>query len=547
MIRSHVVVDGSNIATEGRTSPSLRQLDDAVKAFLDEHPVETLTVVVDATFPNRIDPSERPEYEEAILAGELVTPPAGAIGRGDAFILQIAGKVGATVLSNDSFQELHPTHPWLFDEGRLIGGKPVPGVGWVFLLRTPVRGPVSRRASRDAKDRDRSGTTKRADGAGTTKRADAAGKSKGDGRRDGASGASGAGGDGRRKGRGRGSEKAASSGGDKRSQPDTATSDTTEPKARRNRSTRKPSEPLNDPLPFIEFVAAHPVGSTLEGEVQNFSSHGAYVEAGGARCYVPLKLMGDPPPAKAREALTVGERRVFAVHSLDTPRRAIDLALVASPSSARRQAVSTPAPSVSHSPALDSVDPDHGRPSTTLSRHIIGGHTAEEASPTTPGVDGLGTTTGSVQHAQEATVSPAAKKAPAKKTAAKKTVTRKTAAKKAPAKKTVARKTAAKKTVARKTAAKKTVARKTVAKKTAAKKTVARKTAAKKTVAKKTAAKKTAAKKTVARKTAAKKAPAKKTAAKKTAAKKAPAKKAPAKKTAAKKTVARKSAARRTR
>jgi hypothetical protein len=508
MIRSHVVVDGSNIATEGRTSPSLRQLDDAVKAFLDEHPVETLTVVVDATFPNRIDPSERPEYEEAILAGELVTPPAGAIGRGDAFILQIAGKVGATVLSNDSFQELHPTHPWLFDEGRLIGGKPVPGVGWVFLLRTPVRGPVSRRASRDAKDRDRSGTTKRSDGAGTTKRADGAGKGKGDGRRDGA----GAGGDGRRKGRGRGSEKAASSGGDKRSQADTLTNDTTEPKARRNRSTRKPSEPLNDPLPFIEFVAAHPVGSTLEGEVQNFSSHGAYVEAGGARCYVPLKLMGDPPPAKAREALTVGERRVFAVHSLDTPRRAIDLALVASPSSARRQAVSTPAPSVSHSPALDSADPDHDRPSTTLSRHIIGGHTADEASPTTPGVDGLGTTTGSVQHAQEATVSPAAKKAPAKKTAAKKTVARKTAAKKAPAKKTAAKKTAAKKTVARKTVAKKT-----------------------------------AAKKTVARKTAAKKAPAKKTAAKKTAAKKAPAKKTAAKKTAAKKTVARKTAARRTR
>ena len=144
MIRSHVVVDGSNIATEGRTTPSLLQLDDAVKAFLDEHPVETLTVVVDATFPNRIDPSERPEFEEAILAGELVTPPAGAIGRGDAFILQIAEKVGATVLSNDSFQELHATHPWVFEDGRLIGGKPVPGVGWVFLLRTPVRGPVSR-------------------------------------------------------------------------------------------------------------------------------------------------------------------------------------------------------------------------------------------------------------------------------------------------------------------------------------------------------------------------------------------------------------------
>jgi hypothetical protein len=515
MIRSHVVVDGSNIATEGRTSPSLRQLDDAVKAFLDEHPVETLTVVVDATFPNRIDPSERPEYEEAILAGELVTPPAGAIGRGDAFILQIAGKVGATVLSNDSFQELHPTHPWLFDEGRLIGGKPVPGVGWVFLLRTPVRGPVSRRASRDAKDRDRG------------KRSESA--SKGDGRRSASGAASASVADGRKKGKS--NDKGSGKSNDGRAKAASAQSEPKDGKGRRNRSTRKPSEPLNDPLPFIEFVAAHPVGSTLEGEVQSFSSHGAYVEAGGARCYVPLKLMGDPPPAKARELLTLGERRVFAVHSLDTPRRAVDLALVASPSSPRRQAVSTPAPSVSGSPALDAADPDHDRPSDVVSRHIIGGGDLQERAMTTPGVDGLGTTNRSVQHAQEATVSPAAKKAPAKKTAAKKTVAKKTAAKK-----TVARKTAAKKTVARKATARKTVARKTAAKKTAAKKAPAKKTVARKTAAKKTVAKKTAAKKTAAKKTAAKKTVARKTVAKKTAAKKAPAKKTVARKTAARRT-----------
>jgi len=155
MIRSHVVVDGSNIATEGRTTPSLRQLDDAVTSFMEEHQVDTITVVVDATFPNRIDQSERAEYEAALLAGELVTPPAGTIGRGDAFILQVAEKVDATVLSNDSFQELHVTRPWIFDEGRLIGGKPVPGVGWVFSLRTPVRGPVSRRTTREARTKDR--------------------------------------------------------------------------------------------------------------------------------------------------------------------------------------------------------------------------------------------------------------------------------------------------------------------------------------------------------------------------------------------------------
>ena len=150
----HVVVDGSNIATEGRSQPSLEQLDEAVRSFLEEHPHDTLTVVVDATFAHRIDPSERDEYELAVAANELLTPPAGAIGRGDAFVLQIADRAGATVLSNDSFQEFHGDYTWLFDEGRLIGGKPVPGVGWVFVARSPVRGPASRRSVRDAKERE---------------------------------------------------------------------------------------------------------------------------------------------------------------------------------------------------------------------------------------------------------------------------------------------------------------------------------------------------------------------------------------------------------
>ena len=148
MAITHVVVDGSNIATEGRTAPSLAQLDEAVRALLAEYGDVALTVVVDATFGHRIDESERSEFEAGIVNGELVTPPAGAVGRGDAFVLQIADKADATIFSNDSFQEFHGTYDWLFDEGRLIGGKPVPAVGWVFVMRTPVRGPTSRRATR---------------------------------------------------------------------------------------------------------------------------------------------------------------------------------------------------------------------------------------------------------------------------------------------------------------------------------------------------------------------------------------------------------------
>ena len=153
MAARRVVVDGSNIATEGRTLPSLKQLNEAVLAFLNENPETEVTVVVDATFGHRIDGSEVAEFEEAEANNELVSPPAGAIGRGDAFLLRIAGKIGAMVLSNDSFQEFHGEHEWLFDEGRLIGGKPVPGIGWIFTPRTPVRGIKSRKAVKDAKQK----------------------------------------------------------------------------------------------------------------------------------------------------------------------------------------------------------------------------------------------------------------------------------------------------------------------------------------------------------------------------------------------------------
>ena len=146
-----VVVDGSNIATEGRSMPSLSQLNEAVMAFTEEFPDAIVTVVVDATFGHRIDKKELAEFDAAVAHNEVVAPPAGAIGRGDAFVLSIANKVGARILSNDSFQEFHGEYPWLFDEGRLIGGKPVPFVGWVFVERLPVKGPVSRKATRAAR------------------------------------------------------------------------------------------------------------------------------------------------------------------------------------------------------------------------------------------------------------------------------------------------------------------------------------------------------------------------------------------------------------
>ena len=73
MAMTHVVVDGSNIATEGRTAPSLAQLDEAVRAFLGEYGEHlALTVVVDATFGHRIDPKEKDAFDAGIVNGELI-------------------------------------------------------------------------------------------------------------------------------------------------------------------------------------------------------------------------------------------------------------------------------------------------------------------------------------------------------------------------------------------------------------------------------------------------------------------------------------------
>ncbi|MEX2658476.1 MAG: S1 RNA-binding domain-containing protein [Acidimicrobiales bacterium] len=313
---SVVVIDGSNIATEGRSLPSLAQLDEAVRSFLEEYPHDQFIVVVDATFEHRIDPSERQMYDEALAANELLTPPAGTIGRGDAFILAIAEKANATVFSNDSFQEFHGEYDWLFDEGRLIGGKPVPVIGWVFTARTPVRGQKSRQATRAAsRKRVRGGET-----------ASAKSASRSSPRRSASSPAAnlpmptpkvpppGA-------ARGRGRDERAQPGGGGRDRGDRAR------RGGRKRGGAASPEPVNDGLAFVTFISDHAVGETVEGEVTEFSSHGAYVSVGEARCYVPLKYLGDPPPRAARDVLERGEVRAFVVQAIDGPRRAVDLAL----------------------------------------------------------------------------------------------------------------------------------------------------------------------------------------------------------------------------
>jgi hypothetical protein len=283
----HVVVDGSNLATEGRTSPSLKQLHEAVLSFMNEYPDTKVTVVVDATFGHRIDKREVAEFNDAIDNNELVSPPAGAVGRGDGFVLTIAKKIGATVVSNDSYQEFHQDHPWLFDGGRLMGGKPVPLVGWVFIDRLPVRPSAAKSVKKASREANRPMPIPRTPPpniklAAKTKAATT-------------------------------SSTAAS-----------ASSTSTQAASART----KPTTAVNELAPFLEFVEKYKLGSKVKGVVESYSAHGVYVRIGDVLGYLPLRLMANPAPRSAREFVKIGQQVSLVVSSFTASRRSIDVGIV---------------------------------------------------------------------------------------------------------------------------------------------------------------------------------------------------------------------------
>ena len=262
----HIIVDGSNIATEGRSVPSLAQLHEAVMALMDEFKNAKVSVVVDATFGHRIAKKESAEFEKAIANNELVAPPAGAVGRGDAFVLAIADKVNASILSNDSYQEFHGKYKWLFDEGRLIGGKPVPLVGWVFVERLPVRGATSRRSVKTGKVVKKESPT---------------------------------------------------------ASPE-ASKPMPVPK------TPPPSvkaKMANELMPYLQFVEKHPVGSKVKAVVQSYAANGITALIGDISGYVPLRNMANPQPRSARDIFTLGDSVTLTVVGYTPARRSVDLAV----------------------------------------------------------------------------------------------------------------------------------------------------------------------------------------------------------------------------
>ena len=280
----HVVVDGSNVATEGRTAPSLKQLNEAVLSFMKEFPSTKITVVVDATFGHRIDKREVSEFNSAINNNELVAPPAGAVGRGDGFVLTIAEKIGASILSNDSYQEFHEQYPWLFNSGRLIGGKPVPNVGWVFIERLPVRPSATKSVKKASREANRPMPVPKAPPPA--------------------------------------SKLPAPKPQAPAAKPQTAK--TPAPKM----SAKPKAATINELSPFLEFVEKYPVGSKVKGVVDQYSAHGVYVKIGDVRGYLPLRLMATPAPRSAREHVKIGQQVNLMVDSFVASRRSIDVAIV---------------------------------------------------------------------------------------------------------------------------------------------------------------------------------------------------------------------------
>jgi hypothetical protein len=320
----HVVIDGSNLATEGRTQPSLAQLNEAVLAFMREFPSTKVTVVVDATFGYRIDKKEVAEFDAAIDNNELVTPPAGAVGRGDGFVLTIAEKVGASVVSNDSYQEFQGDFPWLFDDGRLIGGKPVPHVGWVFIDRQPVR-PTGRSAAKKSSRRATAPMpVPTAPPPGARLVAKAARKSVEPAKKAAADAV---------KPARKSAEPAKKGAADavkparKSAEPARkAAADAVKPAARTSSRSA-----LNDQAVFDAFVSSHEPGDRVRGTVAEYAAHGVYVTVGKIRAYLPLARMADPAPRSARHHVKIGDALSLVVDGFAPERRGVDVGVVGVP------------------------------------------------------------------------------------------------------------------------------------------------------------------------------------------------------------------------
>ena len=245
----------------------------------------------------------------AISNNELVAPPAGAVGRGDAFVLASPRRPRRSILSNDSFQEFHAELRVAVRRGPTRSvASPCRTSDGCSSTASPVRGPVSRKAvaGREAAggpqrgaDGGRQPIASRAAGAGPTRRA-----SKAADRAD------------------AGADDAATRPGERRPRDGRAAAvGAAAGTARRRRGQRADAVPRVR-ASTIRSARASTASSTA------YSSHGAYMAIGRRRSgYIPLRLMSDPPPPSARKVMQIGEAVTLVVVSFAAARRSIDCAV----------------------------------------------------------------------------------------------------------------------------------------------------------------------------------------------------------------------------
>lgn len=152
-----LVLDGSNISYNGRNRPTLEMLMSAIDSLHAKYADATLVPFVDATLRHKLARNEQDRFKSLSRAGTVTEVPAGTVGRGDAFMLQhaaerLADGEDVVVVSNDSFRDEIDQHPWLADDGRVLGGAYAAG-RWTWhprALRRPAgehRSPVGSASS----------------------------------------------------------------------------------------------------------------------------------------------------------------------------------------------------------------------------------------------------------------------------------------------------------------------------------------------------------------------------------------------------------------
>ena len=369
-----VVVDGSNIATEGRTLPSLAQLDEAIRAFLEEYP-RLHHLRCHRGRRRHLRPPDRPVRGARLRPGGGARRDGHPAGRGHRPGRRVhpahRREVGrARSCPTTRSRSSTPSSPGCSNRDGSSGASrcpawagsspPHPGAGGEEPIgdgqveagarrpRRPDRGPRvrCRRIADGASGRDRpeagrrrppgpprrprrpkpTETAKGAQGHRQSRQAGKAAKAS-QGRQDhqgtkaakatkttkaGQGGQGGQGHQGRRATRGppkateaaklakagkadKGHEGHAGQGGQDGQPPRPPRRPEgrppglrpAHPKTAAGRSSRGAHEALNEPMTFLTFVADHPVGSTFDGTVVSFTSHGAHVESTACSAMFP--------------------------------------------------------------------------------------------------------------------------------------------------------------------------------------------------------------------------------------------------------------------